>query len=110
MHHVKPRSEGGDHDPTLLVGLCHRHHAAVHDGTLVIGGDANRGFSFRHADGARYGMPPDANATDLAQQAFSALRGLGFRETRVRELVETVQRGGAPDTLEGFLQAALRES
>ena len=108
VHHVKPRSEGGGHDPLLLIPLCHRHHAAVHDGSLIIDGDADRGFSFRHADGAVYGTPPDAEAADVARQAFDTLRNLGFKMTQAQKLIDTVQRAGAPDTLEAFVQAALR--
>ncbi len=108
VHHVKPRSEGGGHDPLLLIPLCHRHHTAVHDGTLVIAGDAERGFSVRHADGADYGKPPDADAVDLVKQVFDTLRKLGFKMTQAHKLIGTVQRAGAPDTLQAFVQAALR--
>lgn len=108
VHHVKPRSEGGGHDPRLLIPLCHRHHGAVHAGTLVIHGDADVWFSFRHADGVDYGKPPDVEAVDIAKRAFDTLRNLGFKMTRAQELIDTVQRAGAPDTLEAFVQAALR--
>ena len=110
VHHVKPRSEGGDHDPAQLVPLCHRHHSQVHDGTLVITGNAEDGFDFRHADGARYGESPDAAAVELAQQAFTTLRAMGFTMTQARKLIDSVQQSGPPNTLAAFVQAALRAS
>jgi hypothetical protein len=108
VHHVKPRSEGGNHHPTKLVALCHSHHSAVHLGTLVIRGDANAGFAFHHADGAAYGSFVDPAAIELATQAFDALCGMGFKMTQARQLIDSVQEAGAPSTLEAFLSAALR--
>ncbi len=95
VHHMLPRSEGGGHDPLLLVGLCHRHHMLVHAGALVVDGDAHTGFSFRHADGTAYGQPLEPAEVDIAKKAF---------------VEDAVQRHGAPDTLEAFVQAALRAS
>jgi len=108
VHHVKPRSEGGDHDPLLLAPMCHRHHSAVHAGTLVIDGNADSGFTFRHADGATYGQPLNPATVETATQAFEILRGLGFNMTRARKLIDAVQKAGAPDTINAFVQAALR--
>ena len=110
IHHVKPRAEGGDHTPSLLLPLCHRHHTNVHDGTLVIDGNADDGFRFRHADGARYGTPTDAGAVELARLTLNALRTMGFKLTEARQHIDIVQRDGAPDTLEAFVRAALRAS
>jgi hypothetical protein len=109
-HHADPRAEGGGHDPERLLILCGNHHRAVHEGTLVIDGNASEGFSFRHADGTPYGEPLRPPAIDVAQQVFSALRGMGFRETHARALIDTVLRQGAPDDVEAFLRAALRAS
>ncbi len=110
VHHVVPRSEGGDHDPALLASLCHRHHSAIHAGALVMSGDAERGFVFRHADGAAYGQPLNPAAVDLAKRAFDTLRGLGFKMTQARQRIDAVQRAGAPASLQDFVQAALRLS
>jgi hypothetical protein len=110
VHHVKPRNEGGDHEPAMLAALCHRHHSAVHAGRLVLEGGADSGFVFRHPDGAAYGQALNPASVDLAQQAFDALRNLGFKMTHARQLIDAVQRAGAPDTMNGFLQAALRST
>ena len=103
-------NEGGDHDPARLIPLCHTHHTAVHEGTLVIDGDTDHGFRFRHADGATYGQPLNPHAVELAKQAYDALHALGFKMTEARRLIDAVQRAGAPETLEAFVQAALRAS
>lgn len=60
VHHVLRRSDGGDHDPANLVCLCSVHHAAAHEGRLVIRQNegADRGaapFLFERADGRSYG-------------------------------------------------------
>ena len=36
IHHVRPRSAGGTHDPEGLVCICDGHHRAVHRGYLAI--------------------------------------------------------------------------
>jgi hypothetical protein len=110
VHHVDPRSEGGSHDPDRLVTLCGSHHRRAHAGSLCINGSATGGFSFRHADGAPYGQPLRPAAIDRAQQAFAALRHLGFRPSRARALVEVVVRAGAPAELAAFVRAALEAS
>ena len=107
IHHVDPRNEGGSHDPSRLLLVCGRHHAAVHAGTLSIDGTAESGFTFRHADGTRYGEALRPHAIEVAQQVFSALRHMGFKETQARKLIDAVQRAGAPNDLEAFLRAAL---
>jgi hypothetical protein len=82
----------------------------VHAGTLVIDGTASGGFTFRHADGTPYGMPPSPAKVDTAAAALSALTNLGFTHKRARELVDAVLRSGAPDDIAGFVHAALRLS
>jgi hypothetical protein len=37
-HHLKPRSEGGSHDPSNLILLCSSCHAALHAGLLILQG------------------------------------------------------------------------
>jgi hypothetical protein len=108
VHHIVPRAEGGRHEPDGLVCVCGVHHAALHHGTLVIEGRASSGLSFRHADGTPYGHSIRPTSVDVATQAFGALRKLGFPETQSRALVATVQRQGAPESIEEFLRAALQ--
>jgi hypothetical protein len=108
VHHVDPRNEGGGHDPERLLVLCGAHHQAAHRGTLCIDGNASRGFTFRHADGTPYGEALRPVAVDVARQAFGALTHMGFKLTQARELIDAVQRAGAPDSVEHFLRAALQ--
>lgn len=110
VHHLDPLSEGGRHDPERMAVLCGAHHRAAHAGRLTIDGSATEGFSFRHADGGRYGEPPRAAAIELAAQAFGALRNLGFQASRARALVDAVMRAGGADDLESLLRRALHAS
>ena len=108
VHHLDPLGEGGGHDPERMAVMCGFHHRKVHDGTLCIDGSASSGFTFRHADGTPYGEGLRPGGIDVAQQAFGALTTMGFKQTDARKLIDTVQRGGAPDDIESFLCAALR--
>jgi hypothetical protein len=40
LHHLRPRHLGGGHEPENLACLCSGHHRALHDGLLIITGDA----------------------------------------------------------------------
>jgi hypothetical protein len=46
IHHIIPRSEGGDHDPSRLLVLCSGHHKLHHAGVLVIRGRAQDNLVF----------------------------------------------------------------
>lgn len=63
IHHIVPRAEGGDHDPSRLTLLCDVHHGAHHDGRLHVSGRAPDQLRFAHADGTPCGTtrapPPD---------------------------------------------------
>jgi hypothetical protein len=93
LHHVKPRAEGGDHDPETLVTLCGVHHRAAHVEALVVTGSYSSGFLFRHADGKRYGSAVSAENCELRQKVFLGLKGLGFRESDARRAIETATSG-----------------
>jgi hypothetical protein len=91
VHHLVPRSEGGDHHPGTLITLCSAHHRAQHRGQLVIEGNIASGVTFRHADGSSYGMVLNPFAADTYAQVFRALRALGFREREARTGLERVR-------------------
>jgi hypothetical protein len=107
IHHVRLRSEGGDHDPEGLVVLCAAHHRAVHRGQLIIEGRVSTGLEFRHADGSRYGSVVEPRVAEANVQAFRALRTLGFREDETRRALERVRAGGVHGNMESVLRAAL---
>ena len=110
VHHLNPRSEGGDHDPDGLVVLCCAHHRSTHNGALIVQGCVSKGLTFRHADGSSYGQPESPKMQDLHTKLFKALRGMGFREKESRQALEKV-RQKLPDQLEAsvLLRAALAE-
>jgi hypothetical protein len=92
VHHLDRREEGGTHDPRRLIVLCSAHHAAEHDGRLIIEGDAVTGFSFYHGDRAPYGAQTVPETTMAWADAFSALKNLGFKEGPIRQALEAVRR------------------
>ena len=106
---MTPRADGGTHDPETLMPLCGAHHRAVHDGALVVTGTWSSGFVFRHADGRAYGAPvAERSNAAVMRDAFTALRGLGFRETEVRKLLDEVRADVPADaTLEQTVRLAL---
>jgi Holliday junction resolvasome RuvABC DNA-binding subunit len=110
VHHIRPRSEvGNNHDPDYLISICGSHHRLTHAGTLHIDGDARSGFRFVHADGTPYGEAFSPPSIDVAEQAFTALRHMGFKETEVRRLVRDVsQADNPPAQLDDFVREALR--
>ncbi len=110
VHHLNPRSEGGDHDPDRLVVLCCAHHRAAHAGTLIIEGCVSTGLTFRHADRSSYGQPQSPKLQDIHTRLFIALRGMGFREKESRQALDKV-REKLPRESEAavLLRAALAE-
>jgi hypothetical protein len=101
IHHIRLRSEGGDHDEDNLVVLCSAHHRAEHRGQLVIEGCVSTGLVFRHSDGSRYGSVSDPAFAEAHACAFRALRSLGFRESETRAALDRVRnstRVGEPST------------
>jgi hypothetical protein len=110
LHHIKPRAEGGNHDPDLLVTLCGVHHRAAHVGALVVSGSYSSGFVFHHADGKRYGSAVSPETCELRQKVLLGLKGLGFRESYARRALETATSGDgamAPWTAETLLRKTL---
>jgi Holliday junction resolvasome RuvABC DNA-binding subunit len=67
-----------------LSSLCSAHHAAVHEGRLVIEGKPSTGLTFKHADGTIYGGKPRPVMTAAAADAFVALKTLGYKEKEAR--------------------------
>jgi hypothetical protein len=96
IHHRTLRSEGGQHDPNELLLACGAHHAALHDGRLLLDGDAATGWSFRHADGSPYGaglgVSPAPQQVDAAVKVFRGLCSLGFKQGEARRALDEVTR------------------
>ncbi len=108
IHHVRPRADGGSHDPELLLVLCGVHHRALHRGRFTIEGRASTGFIVRHADGSPYGEIASRSPTDNAARALSALRGLGFKQGEAARAIASAHvRAGS--SVEQVLRAAFAE-
>jgi 5-methylcytosine-specific restriction endonuclease McrA len=109
VHHVVPRSEGGNHDPDTLVVLCSAHHRALHRGQLLVEGRISTGLIFRHADGTTYGQSLRPLEIGLHEEAFRALRAMGFRETEARRGLERVRASPnvGDESVPGILRHAL---
>ena len=84
LHHIDLSSEGGPNDPDNLITLCGAHHRAAHRGQLIVTGRVSTGVRFAHADGSSYGQALEPRQVETRARAFSALRGLGFREGEIR--------------------------
>jgi Holliday junction resolvasome RuvABC DNA-binding subunit len=56
---------------------------------------------FRHADGTTYGHVVHPRAAAIHEEAFRALRSLGFREGEARRALESV-RASAPRGFQAF--------
>ncbi len=64
----------------------------------------------RHADGTSYGAGLRPAEVEVAQQVFTALHRMGFKQREARARVDAVVRSGAPADLATFVGAALRSS
>jgi hypothetical protein len=108
VHHTKPRSEGGNHDPDGLATLCGAHHRAAHRGEIAIDGSASTGFVVRHADGTPYGGAVHPATARASAMLFGALRNMGFRETEARRALGTIETHvGAGEPIAELLRRAL---
>jgi hypothetical protein len=108
IHHLRLRSEGGGHDPDGLIVLCGAHHRAQHRGQLLIEGRVSTGLVFRHANGASYGSVVGAHAAASFEEAFRALRSLGFREGESRAALTRVRT--EPSSTHGNIEQVLRKA
>jgi hypothetical protein len=108
LHHVELRSEGGDHGEDNLITLCSAHHRAMHRGQLIIEGRVSAGLVFRHADGAIYGRTADPRTVGVFEQAFLALRSLGFREGEARSALDRVRAD--PHVGDSSVETILRQA
>jgi 5-methylcytosine-specific restriction endonuclease McrA len=108
VHHIQPRSEGGTHGASNLLGLCSAHHRAVHQGELHVSGSAPDHLIFQHADGTPYGGPVSAPRADVCKKVFDGLCWLGFKSSEARRALDACAReGGDPLDAESLLRKAL---
>jgi hypothetical protein len=107
LHHIRPRSLGGDHRAGNLVCLCSAHHRLLHEGALAIVVDAEtRRLTFVLPTGEALGDLPQPTVDDIATHVsdlLDARPGASGREiTRGGGLIAT-----ALDTLRALGRAVV---
>jgi hypothetical protein len=108
VHHLHPKSEGGDHHRDRLATMCSNHHKQAHVGRLIIEGDFSTGLAFKHADGTPYGTNLlDPETTSTMTDVFSALRNLDFKETESKRAIAHVAPHVGRAPFDTALRAAL---
>lgn len=111
VHHLVHRAHGGDNHPDNLAVLCSGHHAALHDGRLVIRGKPGS-FTFEHEDGRAWGTPPPApveSEPSFLEELRVGLRGLGLKGSEITAAIDRAATHvchGA--TIEEWFREALR--
>jgi 5-methylcytosine-specific restriction endonuclease McrA len=105
VHHLLPRSEGGDNTSENLVTLCSAHHRAIHRGELHIEGTPSTGLRFLHADGTVYGGSPSPASVDARAKACRALELMGYRPSEVKRALIRL-----PDSRDAGLEHIIRRT
>ena len=99
VHHIVHREDGGSHEPSNLALLCAGHHAAHHEGTLIVHGTADALEVIRLEPVDTFHVEsPHENISEVAAfqtDAVLALKTLGFTKD-------------APRDLESLIKAALK--
>lgn len=72
VHHIRYRSQGGDHSTSNLVTLCRWCHESVHAKTLRLSGDADGGLGW---------MSGSIEAFDGLEQALARAARWSFRSS-----------------------------
>ena len=107
VHHLVPRSEGGEDSLDNLATFCGAHHRAIHAGKLIVTGSASSHLEFTHADGTPYGGAVAPAVAHARAKAFRALTGMGFREGEAKRALARIPHSVA--SLEQVIRQALRE-
>src|SRR5215475_9308426 len=70
IHHIVPQAQGGKHELWNITLLCSGHHAALHDGLLVMQGQAPYEIEFRWVYGPPLpvGLDPETRQAMIRQQ------------------------------------------
>ena len=87
VHHIVPKSRGGDHAPSNIALLCDSHHRAHHEGRLPISGTAPAHLVFG-ASAVPVRTPTRLDTAVLREQAKSALVNMGWKPAVARMAVD----------------------
>jgi hypothetical protein len=86
--------------------MCSAHHRAVHDGFLIIQGNAEAA-TFRHADGTAYGGDVSPVRAQVFSDAFKSLTDSGYGQGDARRALEHVRAHVGTDA---SLEVVLKEA
>ena len=110
VHHIVHRWQGGSHEPSNLIALCSGHHAAHHDGRLVIRGTADALELLRPDENFHVEIPVEKPSEVAAMRgdAVLALTSLGLKKKDATRAVTMAMEEDQPRNLDALLRAALR--
>ena len=102
VHHMNPLAEGGTHDVDQMICLCEAHHLALHEGRLVISGDAPNFVITRYGQNR---FETESRVIDTRK----ALAALGFKKPEVTEAIERTRTHVGSESLpiEQWIRIAL---
>jgi hypothetical protein len=103
-HHLVHREHGGTHEMENLSTLCDGHHKAHHRGQLLISGRAPDIEVRWVAEVPHVGEP------EVAEQAKSVLRNLGFTRAEAAGAVERAVASIGDAALDPLIRAALQQT
>jgi hypothetical protein len=103
-HHLVHWEHGGTNEMENLTTLCDGHHKAHHRGQLVISGRAP------DIEVRRVGEVPHVGEPEIAEQARSVLRNLGFTRAEAAGAVERALASVGDAALEPLIRAALQQT
>jgi hypothetical protein len=110
VHHIIHRWQGGSHDPSNLIALCCGHHAAHHEGRLIIRGTPDA-LEVVRLDENFHVEIADEKPSDLAAMradAVLAMIGLGLKKREATRVVAEAIAEDRPGDLDALIRAALR--
>jgi hypothetical protein len=110
VHHIVHRVLGGSHDPGNLIALCAGHHAAHHDGRLIVRGTADALEVIRLDDNFHVENSDEKSSevTTMQAEAVLALTGLGFKKRDASCAVAAALEKDEPQDLDGLVRSALK--
>ncbi|HEX3474212.1 MAG TPA: HNH endonuclease signature motif containing protein [Kofleriaceae bacterium] len=78
IHHIVPQAQGGSHYMWNMTLLCSGHHHALHDGLLMMQGQAPYGIQVHWVYGAPLpvGLDPEARQAMIAQRIAEIFSGV----------------------------------
>jgi hypothetical protein len=98
IHHIVPRAQGGTHHLWNMTLLCSGHHAALHDGLLVMQGQAPYGIQVHWVYGTPLplGLDPETRQVLLRERIAKIFEQLSNADTLTEARDTRPTRDGGP--------------